>query len=100
MSDPLDEAEELPDTEALIDCEIARVEVRPGDVLVVFSEERLLPGHRAIIREDLADHFPGHRVLILDDGKRLAVVSRVEAGHEHPSGRPVEPGGNPAGDAG
>lgn len=72
---------------AALSVDVARLEVRPGDVVVVTMRERLTAQQRAVLRSEVASVVPdGARVLVLDDGMGLAVL----APHHIPPGA-VEP---------
>ncbi len=86
-TDLYDEPPEQPGVVELTPVELAVMELRPGwdHTLVVMSDEPLSQPQRFGVRDMLAQQFPdlagegGRKVLILDCGKRLAVVSRLKA---------------------
>ena len=59
--------------------DLQRLELRPGDVLVLSSSERLVPAQREFLRGAMARQFPRHKCVILEGGMRLAAVSSEAA---------------------
>jgi len=55
--------------------DLQRLQVQPGDVLVVQTEQILTGETRERLRAILVDHVPGHRVLVLDRSMSLGVVA-------------------------
>lgn len=72
---------------AALAVDVARLEVRPGDCVVVTMRESLTPKQRAALRAEVSQVVPnGARILVLDGGMGLAVL----APHQIPAGQ-VEP---------
>lgn len=71
-------------TRELKDGTVTTLQVRPGDVLVVQHPKPLPSSSHERIHQLVAKLFPGHQVLVLDDGASLLVASP-----EHPPGGPV-----------
>jgi hypothetical protein len=67
----------------IIEGELASVTLRPDSVLVLMSDDQLSAPLRSVLRMEIEQRFPGHgaKLLILDQGKRLAVVNRSEEDH-------------------
>lgn len=61
-----------------IEFKIARLDLRPGDILIVKCKERLSAGTLAIMREVLARVAGGHKALILENGMDLAVLTAAQ----------------------
>ena len=57
---------------------VSRLDLRPGDILVLRFKQYLAPNVPARIKADLADVAKGHRVMILDNGADLAVLTAAE----------------------
>jgi len=55
--------------------EIASVNINPGDVLVLKSKSFLSADAAKHVSESLKEIFPGHRIVVLEDGLEFAVVS-------------------------
>lgn len=65
-------------SEAIPEFHIARLDLRPGDVLVVKSRRPLSVQDCERIRQILKQEAVGHRVMVLDDGLDLAVLTAAE----------------------
>jgi hypothetical protein len=57
--------------------EIQRVKIRPGDVLVVTCDERISWEVARHLREVIQDKFPGHEVMVLGGGLKLAIAGKA-----------------------
>ena len=53
---------------------IARAPIAPGDVILVETDRALTPEGIAHIKATLADVWPGHRVIVCEQGFRLRFV--------------------------
>jgi hypothetical protein len=58
--------------------EIARLDLRPGDILVLRFQDRLRPEAIENIRRTMKDVVGDHRCLILENGAELAVLTAAE----------------------
>jgi hypothetical protein len=54
--------------------QIARLDLRPDDVLVLRSSEQLSMAAFAALEESVMAQFPGHRVIVLDGALELGVM--------------------------
>lgn len=54
--------------------DVQRLRLEPRDTIVLLSDLRLAPSHKARIRAEMGDLFPDNRVLVLDCGTQIAVV--------------------------
>jgi hypothetical protein len=59
--------------------ELRRVQLQPGDVLVVKARGRLSKREIDYMKHLLAHYFPAHQALILTDGIDLGVIAAGEA---------------------
>ena len=57
-----------------LDDDVLRLDLRPGDVIVLLVKRKLSLADQAAIRGQLATVFPANKVLILDEGTSLAIV--------------------------
>jgi hypothetical protein len=55
--------------------EIARLDLRPGDVLVLRSPEPLSQATVARITAFIENKFPGHKAIVLENGLSLGVMN-------------------------
>ncbi|MFX4223541.1 MAG: hypothetical protein ACMVO3_22715 [Thalassobaculum sp.] len=60
--------------------EITKLNVEPGDVVVVKTAKVLAPAHRDNLHRKLSGLLPGAEVVILEDGMSLDVVKPEGAG--------------------
>lgn len=60
--------------------DLSRVALEPGDVLVLRTPFSVDKATQAEIRADLAEYFPGHKVIIMSNNVELAVVRSVRNG--------------------
>jgi hypothetical protein len=58
--------------------EIARLDLRPGDILVLRFQDRLRPEAIEHIRLTMKDVAGDHRCLVLENGAELAVLTAAE----------------------
>lgn len=66
--------------------DLRRVRLEPGDILVLTYPGRLsLAGHDAI-RTTFNSIFPGHRIIVLEDGMSLGVVAAEKSADVDQSG--------------
>lgn len=64
---------------AALAVDVARLEVKPGDCVVVTMRERLTVQQRAALRAEVSQVVPnGARILVLDGGMGLAVLAPHE----------------------
>jgi hypothetical protein len=63
-------------TEELL--EVARLKLKPGDVLVLRCAQSIGPARAGELRARLEAAFPEHRALVLDAGLNLEVVEQEE----------------------
>lgn len=61
-----------------IEFKIARLDLRPGDILVFKCKERLPSEAVARMRYDVGKYLGGHRALVLDGGLDIAVLTAAE----------------------
>jgi hypothetical protein len=54
--------------------DLARLDLRPGDTLVLMAERIFSADQRSYLTQRMREHFPQHEVLILDGGAKLAAV--------------------------
>ena len=59
---------------------LSQMDVEPGDIVVLMTEEHLSEEAIGRIREHLSPLFPGHVILVLDGGSKLGVVRQSEIG--------------------
>jgi hypothetical protein len=59
---------------------IAKLELKPGDTIVLSHALKLSFEIMGRLKSQLESIFPGHRVLVLDKGLDLSVVTPVEGG--------------------
>lgn len=59
--------------------EIARLELKPGDVLAVRPQRPLHSEAAARVRAVVQREVPGIKVLVIDPGTELSVVSKADA---------------------
>lgn len=59
--------------------DLSRVQLEPGDVLVLRLEEPVAPEVAKAMRLALAEAFPRHRAVVLDQGADLSVVRASDA---------------------
>ncbi len=52
------------------------VSLRPGDVVVIMSPNRLSEQGYQRLSESVKRHFPGHEMVILEEGMTLGVVRK------------------------
>jgi pyruvate kinase len=53
--------------------------VKPGDVVVLMTDDRINPGQREYIAKQMAKAFPdGVKLMILDGGAKIAVISPTQ----------------------
>lgn len=57
--------------------ELQRVELKPGDVFVIHCDMLLTEEAIQVMRDAWDRLMPGHKVIILDKGMRLGVVSTM-----------------------
>ena len=57
---------------------IARLDLRPGDILVVKSPDILSHEQVQFISRLLKEECPNHRVMVLSSGMDLAVLTKAE----------------------
>lgn len=55
--------------------EIAKLELKPGDTIVLRTEMHLTPEQCRVLREAAAQQFPDNKVVFLNAGLSLAVLS-------------------------
>lgn len=68
--------ETVPDIRFLGD--LARLELKPGDILVLTVESHIPEESKAQIRRWFKDEVPDHKLVILDGGAKLEVVAEAE----------------------
>jgi hypothetical protein len=61
-----------------LEYQIARLELRPGDILVIKLAAKLSHHAIATIKSDLDRLMPEYRAIILDGGMDLSVLSRAQ----------------------
>ena len=66
--------------EILVD--LAVLNLKPGDTLVVLAKDKLSAQHAARIVKEAREVFPSNRCLVLDDGMTLAVIHEESEGDE------------------
>jgi hypothetical protein len=54
---------------------VNRLRLRPGDAIVLSTEELITDETAKRLREQVEAHFPGHRCLVLGPGMKLGVLS-------------------------
>lgn len=65
----------------MIDVEIRKLAIEPGDVLVIFVPEYMIPAERADLVKRVSDALSvPAKLLILDGGKTLSVVQPAQLG--------------------
>jgi hypothetical protein len=79
--DPAENAE----PEVVVLGELAKLEVRPGEILVMMLEEQISLGHMKHYRERILGLCPGVELLFLPPGAKLAVLVKKDAVGEVPS---------------
>ena len=57
---------------------IARMDLRPGDVLVVRCNYMLSGTMAGVIQSHIGDAAPGHKVIVLDRDTELSVLTAAE----------------------
>lgn len=62
--------------------ELAKVELKPGDIVVLMTERKLSFDQAANIRRKWNEGFHDIRCVVLDDGMRLGVLSPVKSDAE------------------
>jgi hypothetical protein len=55
---------------------IKRLRLRPGDIIVLKTQKVLSHNAFENIRSVVADNFPGHKVLVLEEGMDIEVISK------------------------
>ena len=53
---------------------LQRVQLEPGDVVLIQCQGMISPGHRQVLYRDLKAVFPGHSVIVLDRGDELSII--------------------------
>lgn len=56
--------------------EVKRLELKPTDTIVVRYEGHIPPQAQAYIKRVLEDRFPGHTVLVLEQGLDIEIISK------------------------
>lgn len=59
--------------------EVQRLEVRPGDVVVVRCEKRIRPEFAVYLKKRIRAHFPDNEVIVIDGGIELQVLADPES---------------------
>lgn len=72
---PEPQPEPQPDLPIRFVGDLHRLQVLPGDVLVVQTDQILTGKAREHLRAILVEHIPGHRVLVLDRSLSLGAVA-------------------------
>ena len=54
--------------------DVQRLQLKPGDTIVLLTEKTLMIEQKAQMTSSMHALFPGHRVLVLDNGAQIAVV--------------------------
>lgn len=55
--------------------EIARLELKKGDIVIFRSPDQLSRDVRGFLLEQLKGAFPGHQIMILEHGQSLDVLT-------------------------
>jgi len=63
----------LQSVEKLLD--VRRLVLAPGDTIAILMQERLTMSAYNALRESMGRTFPGHRVIVLECGMDICVVS-------------------------
>jgi len=58
--------------------DVRRIVLAPGDTIVLFIPERLSSTAYKWLSESMEGIFPGHRVIVLESGMDMCVVSDLE----------------------
>jgi hypothetical protein len=58
--------------------EIAKLELKPSDTVVLRTEMHLTEDQCTVLREHAAKLFPGHKVVVLHSGLSLAVLTEKQ----------------------
>ncbi len=56
--------------------QVSVLALHPGDVLVFTTPRTLSDAQRSVIQMQVAREFPGHKVVLLEDGCSLQVVRK------------------------
>jgi hypothetical protein len=54
--------------------QLAKLDLKPGDSLIVSYPSRLSTAQAAHVRETVGKYFPGHNCLVLEGGMTLGVL--------------------------
>jgi hypothetical protein len=65
--------------EGVVYSEISRVQIQPGDIVVVKTKEYVSEQGYANFERYLSKVFPGHQILILDNGTQMDIVAPTDA---------------------
>lgn len=57
--------------------EVARLEVKPGDVIVLKSEGRIRPEFEVYLSKQMSRYFPNNRTIVISGGIELQVLSEA-----------------------
>lgn len=61
-----------------VEFKISRLDLRPGDILVIRCKQHVRLETVDLIREQLRDVIGAHKVMILDGGADLAILTAAE----------------------
>lgn len=59
--------------------EVQRLELKPGDLVVLKCEDTIRPEFEVYLRKQAARLFPGHETIVIHGGIDLQVVSAPES---------------------
>jgi len=84
---------------------LRKINLDPGDILILRYPRRLLSSEMHRIRESMERVFPGHVMVVIDEGAELSVLSsgltvrgkrrRRRRDHRHSTAGPAQPSGEP-----
>lgn len=58
---------------------IAKLQLQKGDTLCLFSKHPMSQRQHEHIIEELVAHFPGHKILVIDESMSLSVIAGATA---------------------
>lgn len=61
-----------------LDLKVQRLDLQEGDVLVVSAKQPLPERAHEFLRAKLSAAAPGHRIMVLDGGLQLAVLTAAQ----------------------